>query len=68
MTREQRNLYIDHIYKVAPVCIRLEGAATGHPPDRIFRERSRGKSLQYFDNKLKTDPDVIQIIKGLKLQ
>jgi hypothetical protein len=68
MTREQCNLYIDHIYKVAPVCILSEGAATGHLPDRIFKERSRGKSLQYFDNKLKTDPDVIQRIKVLKLQ
>ena len=68
MTREQCSLYFDHIYKVAPVCILLEGAATGHLPDRIFRERSRGKSLQYFDNKLKIDPDVIQRIKGLKLQ
>ena len=68
MTRERCNLYIDHIYKVAPVCSRLEDTATGHLPDQIFRERSRGKSLQYFDNKLKTDPDVIQRIKGLKLQ
>ena len=68
MTTEQCNLYIDHIYKVAPVCVLLEGAAAGHLPDRIFKERSRGKSLHYFNDKLKTDPDVIQRVQGLKLQ
>ena len=68
MTKEQCNLYIDHIYKVAPVCVVMNGTATGHLPDKIFRERSRGKSFTYFSNKMKTDPDVVQRLKGLQLQ
>ncbi|CAC5392038.1 unnamed protein product [Mytilus coruscus] len=68
MTVEQCNMYIDHIYKVAPVCVLMNGAATGHLPDKIFPERTRGKSLAYFNNKLKTDPDVIKRLKGLQFQ
>ncbi|KAH3889964.1 hypothetical protein DPMN_014031 [Dreissena polymorpha] len=30
LTVEACNKYIDHIYKVAPVCILMKGAATGH--------------------------------------
>jgi hypothetical protein len=51
MTTEQCNMYIDHIYKVAPACILMKGAATAKVPNFLFRERSREKSnnnLDYF--------------------
>lgn len=36
--------YIDHVYKVAPVCVLMKGNATGNVPGKLFTERSRMKS------------------------
>ena len=55
MTVEQCNLYIDHVYKVVPVCIALNGQATANIPNRLFSERSRGKSISYFAQQLTYD-------------
>ncbi|KAH3894901.1 hypothetical protein DPMN_019061 [Dreissena polymorpha] len=55
MTVELCNRYIDHCYKVAPVCLAMEGKATGDIPSRLFSERSRGKSFRHFANLLSTD-------------
>lgn len=63
MTIEQCNRYIDHIYKVAPVCIALNGKATGDLPNVIFRERSEGKSFQYFSDLMKTDEYKDKIVR-----
>jgi hypothetical protein len=52
MTTEQCNLCIDHIYKVVPVCILMKGAATATVPNFLFRERSCGKNIIYFNQKL----------------
>ena len=57
MTVELCNRYIDHIYKVVPVCVLLEGKATGDVPNKLFPERSEGKSFTYFNDKLKV-PEV----------
>lgn len=55
MTKEQCNLYIDHMFKAVPICVVMEGKATADVPNRIFRERSRGKSIRYFQNKLQSE-------------
>ena len=57
MTVELCNKYIDHIFKVAPAVVLLEGKATGEIPNRIFTEDSRDKSFQYFNGLLR-NPDV----------
>ena len=57
MTVELCNRYIDHVFKVAPVVVLLEGKATGDVPNRLFPENSTGKSFQYF-NGLLQNPDV----------
>lgn len=67
MTREQCNRYIDHIFKVVPVCVRMKGKATGRVPNLLFKDPSRGKSISYFQRKLKTDPVIIKKVEGLKL-
>ncbi|CAG2242661.1 unnamed protein product [Mytilus edulis] len=67
MTVEQCNMYIDHIYKVAPVCVLMNGAATGHLPDKIFPERTRGKSLAYFNNQA-IERSAVPVIKPLLTQ
>jgi hypothetical protein len=41
------NRNIDHVYKVAPVCILL-GKATGDKPKKLFKETSEGKRFQPF--------------------
>ncbi|KAH3889202.1 hypothetical protein DPMN_013441 [Dreissena polymorpha] len=50
MTVELCNRYIDHCFKVAPVCIAMKGKATGDIPSRLFSERSTGKSFHHFAN------------------
>ncbi|KAH3706747.1 hypothetical protein DPMN_066136 [Dreissena polymorpha] len=58
MTVEQCNMYIDHLFKVVPICIRMNGCATGDTPNRVFsRHDSRGKSIQFFENLLDTDEE-----------
>ena len=52
MTVELCNTYIDHLFKVAPVCVIMEGKATGDVPNRLFPERSRGRSFSYFNDQL----------------
>ena len=49
--------YIDHVFKVAPVCVLMGGNSTGDFPGRIFKERSYGKSFSYFCQQLQ-DPIV----------
>lgn len=41
MTPEKCATYIDHVYKVAPVCVLMKGNATGNVPGKLFTERSR---------------------------
>ncbi|CAG2242540.1 unnamed protein product [Mytilus edulis] len=53
MTKDQCSGYIDHIFKVVPVCILMKGQATGSMPDKLFRSiSSRGRSIGYFNNLL----------------
>lgn len=53
MTVEQCTTYIDHVFKVVPVCLLMNGQATGSMPDRLFRkEPSRGKNIRYFQDLL----------------
>ncbi|KAK3106153.1 hypothetical protein FSP39_013781 [Pinctada imbricata] len=49
--------YIDHVYKVAPVCVLMNGFPTGDLPGQILREPSFGKNFAYFSEKLR-DPNV----------
>ncbi|CAG2242530.1 unnamed protein product [Mytilus edulis] len=48
MTKLQCSTYIDHVYKVVPVCILMKGQATGSIPNKIFKEPSHGKTISYF--------------------
>ncbi|KAH3782982.1 hypothetical protein DPMN_160907 [Dreissena polymorpha] len=58
MTVEQCNMYIDHLFKVVPICIRMNGCATGDTPNRVVsRHGSRGKSIQFFENLLDTNEE-----------
>lgn len=57
MTEELCNRYINHIFKVAPVVILVDGKATGEIPNRLFTDDSAGKSFQYF-NGLLQNPDI----------
>jgi len=58
MTVEQCNMYIDHLFKVVPICIRMNGCATDDTHNRVFsRHDSRGKSIQFFENLLATDKE-----------
>ncbi|CAC5356429.1 unnamed protein product [Mytilus coruscus] len=52
MTKLQCATYIDHVYKVVPVCILMKGQATGSIPNKIFKEPSHGKSIAYFQTLL----------------
>jgi hypothetical protein len=65
MTTEQCNLCIDHIYNVVPVCIPMKGAATATVPNFLFRERSCGKSIIYFNQKQTEDEEVRQRTKAV---
>lgn len=67
MTTEQCNMYIDHIYKVVPACILMKGAATAKVPNFLFRERSREKSIAYFNQKVTEDEEVRQRIKAVQI-
>lgn len=58
MTPEKCATYIDHVYKVTPVCVLMKGNATGNVPGKLFTERSRMKSCVYFNDKLTKDPKV----------
>jgi hypothetical protein len=44
--------YIDHIYKVAPVVIAVDGRATADLPRKLFPESSEGKGLSYFHSQI----------------
>ncbi|VDI14864.1 Hypothetical predicted protein [Mytilus galloprovincialis] len=52
MTKLQCTTYIDHVYKVVPVCILMKGQATGSIPNKIFKEPSHGKTISYFQTLL----------------
>lgn len=54
LTVESCNTYIDHLYKVIPVALVCDGRATGDLPKKLLPERSRLRSLEYFNNKLKS--------------
>lgn len=58
MTVEKCCAYIDHVYKVVPVCVLMKGNATGDVPKKLFSERSRGKSIGHFNNLLTSDNNV----------
>lgn len=64
LTIEYCNRFIDHLYKVVPVVIALEGRATADVPRKIFPERSYGKSISYFKTKL-DDPSFTKKIEHL---
>jgi hypothetical protein len=53
LTVELCNRCIDHVFKVAPVCVLMKGAATGDVLKKIFPEPSTNRSLAYFNDKLK---------------
>ena len=67
MTVELCNQYIDHLFKVVPVCFRLKGAATGDLPNRLFSESSAGKSITYFENLLTDSEKVRKKAESLNL-
>lgn len=48
MTPEKCATYIDHVYKVAPVCVLMKGNATGDVPGKLFAEISRMNSCVYL--------------------
>ena len=58
VTVELCNKYINHLYKVVPVWVLVNGESTGDIPNRLFPESSSGKSIRYFDDKLKNDEQV----------
>jgi hypothetical protein len=64
LTVEHCNCFIDHLYKVLPTVIAVQGRATADLPRKIFPERSRGKSIQHFNIKL-DDPAFNKQIKHL---
>lgn len=39
MTAEKCVTYIDHVFKVVPVCILMRGSAKGDVPGKLFNER-----------------------------
>jgi len=53
LTVDHCNNFIDHLYKVVPTVVVVEGRATADLPRKIFPERSRRKSIGYFNSKLK---------------
>ena len=57
LTVDLCNRYIDHVFKVAPVCIELRGHATGDLPKKVFREPSAGKSFAYFAGRMQ-NPEI----------
>lgn len=63
LTVEKCNVYIDHIYKTAPVVILAKGKPTHDLPKRIFGQlKSSGKSIAYFERKLE-EPDIKMRVK-----
>jgi hypothetical protein len=60
-------MYIDHIYKVVPACILMKGTATAKVSNFLFRERSREKSIAYFNQKVTEDEEVRQRIKAVQI-
>ena len=58
MTVDLCNRYIDHLYKVVPVVVLKKGESTGDIPNRLFLERSSGKNISYFNDKLRNDEGV----------
>lgn len=55
LTTRLCNRYIDHTFKVAPVCVLLGGKATGDIPRKVLKESSKGKSFAYFANLLESE-------------
>ena len=55
MTPELCNRYINHVFKVAPLVLKMNGQATGDIPNRLFNERTEGKDMQHFVNLLETE-------------
>ena len=64
LTVECCNRFIDHLYKVVPTVMIVQGRATADLPRKIFPERSLGKSINYFNSKLK-EPLLRQKIANL---
>ncbi|VDH93368.1 Hypothetical predicted protein [Mytilus galloprovincialis] len=64
LTVECCNRFIDHLYKVVPTVMIVQGRATADLPRKIFPERSLGKSIDYFNSKLK-EPLLRQKIANL---
>jgi uncharacterized protein involved in tolerance to divalent cations len=48
-------------------CILMKGAATAKVPNFLFRERSREKSIAYFNQKVTEDEEVRQRIKAVQI-
>ena len=65
MTPEKCTVYIDHIYKVVPVCVLMKGSATGDMPNKLFSERSQGKSIAHFQKLLTSDDTIRERAKNL---
>ena len=58
MTVDQCNAYFDHLFKVVPVCVQMQGEATGDIPNRLFSDRSNGRTIMYFENLMNNDETV----------
>jgi hypothetical protein len=68
MTVEKCCAYIDHVFKVVPTCVLMKGNATGDVPKRLFTDRSRGKSIAFFHEKLTSDKDINSKVDSLLKQ
>lgn len=58
MTIDKCCAYIDHVFKVIPTCVIMKGNATGDVPKKLFTDRSKGKSIAFFQDKLTSDLEV----------
>lgn len=64
MTVELCNRYINHVFKVAPVVMKIDGKATGDLPNRLFNDRSEDKDLKHYVELLNTE-DMSRKLKNL---
>ena len=54
LTPEVCQRFVEHNFKVVPLVVALEGKATGDLPQKLFKERSEGKSIGHFESILRT--------------
>ena len=64
LNTELCNRYIDHVFKVAPVCVAMQEKPTGDIPNKTFPESSKGRSFRYFVQKMECE-DIKDKLKSL---